>query len=86
MSLSTSYRKQLKSFTRFRHLLLNKPRVTDGDKKKLAEKEASLQKIRSQSSRTREVTAAVSAEHMLATGIGVDICQVRLALSLKFIV
>lgn len=74
--VSTSYRKLLKSFTRLRHLLLNKPRVTEADKEKLAEKEAKLQRIRVQGSRVREVTAEVSSEHMLATGVGVDICQV----------
>ncbi|XP_041482093.1 ribonuclease 3-like [Lytechinus variegatus] len=75
-----NYRKLLKSFTRLRHLLLNKPRVTEADKEKMAEKEAKLQKIRIQGSRVREVTAEVSSEHMLATGIGVDICQHALML------
>eukprot|EP00057_Strongylocentrotus_purpuratus_P009657 XP_011664131.1 PREDICTED: ribonuclease 3 [Strongylocentrotus purpuratus] len=75
-----NYRKLLKSFTRLRHLLLNKPRVTEADKEKLAEKEAKLQRIRVQGSRVREVTAEVSSEHMLATGVGVDICQHALML------
>ncbi|XP_071508233.1 ribonuclease 3-like [Diadema antillarum] len=74
------YRKLLKSYTRLRHLLLNKPTVTRADKEKLKVKEEKLQELRLKNSRTHEVTAEISSEGILSTGIGVDMCQHALML------
>ncbi|XP_073837215.1 ribonuclease 3-like [Musca autumnalis] len=69
------YQKAWREYVKFRHLMANMSKPSFKDKRKLEEKEARLQEMRTQGRMKRNVTVAVSSKGYHRTGIMCDIVQ-----------
>nr|KAF7412907.1 hypothetical protein H0235_012758 [Vespula pensylvanica] len=72
---NADYQKAWRDYVKFRHLLVNMPKPSFEDKRKLEAKENKLQELRTQSKMKRNVTVDVSSEGFYRTGIMCDIVQ-----------
>lgn len=73
---NTNYQRAWRRYVKYRHLLSNMAKPSAEEKRKLAEKEQKLQKMRTESTMKRDVTVAVSSRGFRATGIFCDLVQV----------
>lgn len=69
------YQKAWREYVKFRHLMANMSKPSYKDKRKLEEKEARLQEMRTQGRMKRNITVAVSSKGYCRTGIMCDIVQ-----------
>ncbi|XP_065369999.1 ribonuclease 3 [Calliphora vicina] len=69
------YQKAWREYVKFRHLMANMSKPSFKDKRKLEEKEARLQEMRTQGRMKRNVTVAVSSKGYHRTGVMCDIVQ-----------
>uniref|UniRef100_A0A1A9ZAW6 Ribonuclease 3 n=1 Tax=Glossina pallidipes TaxID=7398 RepID=A0A1A9ZAW6_GLOPL len=69
------YQKAWREYVKFRHLMANMSKPSFKDKRKLEEKEARLQEMRTQGRMKRNVTVAVNSKGYHRTGIMCDIVQ-----------
>ncbi|CAD7014711.1 ribonuclease 3 [Ceratitis capitata] len=69
------YQKAWREYVKYRHLMANMSKPSFDDKRKLEEKEARLQEMRTQGRMKRNVTVAVSSKDYYRTGIMCDIVQ-----------
>ncbi|XP_013101802.2 ribonuclease 3 [Stomoxys calcitrans] len=69
------YQKAWREYVKFRHLMANMSKPSFKDKRKLEEKEARLQEMRTQGRMKRNVTVAVSSKGYHRTGIMCDMVQ-----------
>ncbi|XP_054736824.1 ribonuclease 3 [Anastrepha obliqua] len=69
------YQKAWREYVKYRHLMANMSKPSFVDKRKLEEKEARLQEMRTQGRMKRNITVAVSSKSYYRTGIMCDIVQ-----------
>ncbi|XP_017471286.1 PREDICTED: ribonuclease 3 isoform X1 [Rhagoletis zephyria] len=69
------YQKAWREYVKYRHLMANMSKPSFIDKRKLEEKEARLQEMRTQGRMKRNITVAVSSKGYYRTGIMCDIVQ-----------
>lgn len=69
------YQKAWREYVKFRHLMANMSKPTFKDKRKLEEKEARLQEMRTQGRMKRNITVAISSKGFYRTGIMCDMVQ-----------
>ncbi|XP_067633048.1 ribonuclease 3 [Eurosta solidaginis] len=69
------YQKAWREYVKYRHLMANMSKPSFIDKRKLEEKEAKLQEMRTQGRMKRNITVAVSSKGYYRTGIMCDVVQ-----------